>query len=187
MLMKQPPDHPSHDHSQWDDSLQDWLDGALNGADSAAFEAHLAHCGRCQQNLGDFEELDTALIDAAPPLELDATFDKRLFAQIDAIDESKRLEARRRLEQEWQQQMQTLTRNWRRTLAFVIPGIIGGMVLAMALVSWLDSSGITNNLVAQGAAELGGRSIDYLRLGITAVVGAAFGMLVAPWLARLAD
>lgn len=175
------------DHSKWDDSLQDWLDGALSTADGAAFEAHLAKCSHCQQNLGDFEELDTALIDSAPPLALDATFDKKLFAQIDAIDDSKRIEARRRLEQEWQQQMQALARNWRRTLAFVIPGVIGGIVLAMALLSWLDSSGVTSNLVAQGAAELGGGAIDYLRFGITAMVGAAFGMLVAPWLARLAE
>ncbi len=185
--MKQQPDI----HAKWDESLQEWLDGELNSADSAAFEAHLAHCGKCQQNIGDFQELDEALIDAAPPMQLNAEFDQKLFSQIDAIDESKRIEARRRLEQEWQQQLQTLARNWRRTLAFVIPGIIGGIVLAMALMSWLDSSGITNNLVAQGAqlgaAELGGRSLDYLRVGITAVVGGAFGMLVAPWLARLAE
>lgn len=185
--MNQQPDS----HEKWDDSLQEWLDGELNGPDSAAFEAHLAHCAKCQQNLGDFEELDEALLEATPPLALGAAFDQKLFAQIDAIDESKRIEARRRLEQEWQQQMQALARNWRRRLAFVIPGIIGGIVLAVALMSWLDSSGITNNLVAHGvelgAAELGGRSIDYLRVGITGVVGAAFGMLVAPWLARLAD
>ena len=180
--MKQP-----NEHAQWDDALQDWLDGELNDAESAAFEAHLAACGLCQRSLPEFEELDEALVESAPQLKLDANFDHALFAQIDAIDESRRLEARRRLEQEWQQQMQSLSRNWRRTLAFVIPGIIGGIVLAVALMSWLDSSGITSNLVAQGAAELGGRSIDYLRLGITAVVGGALGMVVAPWLARLAD
>ena len=185
--MTQPNDHSPNGHSQWDDALQDWLDGDLNDAQSATFEAHLAGCGLCQQNLPELEELDEALIEAAPSLKLDANFDRALFAQIDAIDESKRLEARRRLEQEWQQQMQSLARNWRRTLAFVIPGIIGGIVLAVALMTWLDSSGITNNLVAQGAAELGGRSIDYLRMAITAGVGAAFGALVAPWLARLAD
>src|SRR5690242_1959738 len=105
--MKQP-----NEHSQWDDTLQDWLDGELNDADSAAFEAHLAACGLCQRNLPEFEELDEALIEATPPLQLDAAFDRNLFAQIDAIDESKRLEARRRLEQEWQQQMQSLARNW---------------------------------------------------------------------------
>jgi anti-sigma factor RsiW len=180
--MKQP-----NDHTQWDDALQDWLDGELNDADSAAFEAHLAACGLCQRSLPEFEELDEALVEAAPPPQLSSDFDQNLLARIDAIDESKRLEARRRLELEWQQQMQSLSRNWHRTLAFVIPGIIGGIVLAVALMSWLDSSGITSNLVAQGAAELGGRSVDYLRLGITAVVGGAFGMVVAPWLARLAD
>ena len=180
--MKQP-----DEHSQWDDVLQDWLDGELNDAASAAFEAHLAACGRCQRSLPEFERLEEALVESAPQLKLDANFDQALLAQIDAIDESKRMEARRRLEQEWQQQMQSLKSNWRRTLAFVIPGIIGGIVLAMALVSWMDSSGITSNLVAQGAAELGSRSIDYLRLGITAGVGGAFGMLVAPWLARLAE
>jgi anti-sigma factor RsiW len=180
--MKQP-----NEHTQWDDALQDWLDGELNDANSAAFEAHLAGCGLCQGSLPEFEQLDEALVEATPPLQLDAAFDRNLFAQIDAIDENKRLEARRRLELEWQQQMQSLASNWRRTLAFVIPGIIGGIVLAVALMGWLDSSGITSNLVAQGAAEFGGRSIDYLRLGITSVVGGALGMVVAPWLARLAD
>jgi anti-sigma factor RsiW len=181
--MKQPPDS----HEKWDDSLQDWLDGELNGADTAAFEAHLAHCGKCQLNVGDFQELDQELAEASPPMELSGSFDQKLFAKIDAIDENKRIEARRRLEQEWQQQVQALARNWRRTLAFVVPGIIGGMVLAVALMTWLDSSGVTNSLVAQGAAEFGGQSINYLRIGITGVVGAAFGMLLAPWLARLAD
>lgn len=180
--MKQP-----NEHAQWDDALQDWLDGELNDAENAAFEAHMAACGLCQRNLPEFEALDEALVESAPQLKLDANFDRHLFAQIDAIDESRRLEARRRLEQEWQLQVQSLKRNWRRTLAFVIPGIVGGIMLAVALMSWLDSSGITSNLVAQGAAELGGRSIDYLRLGITAVVGGALGMIVAPWLARLAD
>ena len=184
--MKQVMTQPG-DHSHWQDSLQDWLDGELNDADSAAFEAHLAGCADCQSSLGEFEELDEALIEAAPALQLNTAFDQKLFAQIEVIDESKRAEARRRLEQELQEQLQDLARNWRRTLAFVIPGIVGGIVLAMALMSWLDSSGVTNNLVAQGAAELGARSIDYLRVGITAVVGAAFGTLVAPWLARLAD
>lgn len=182
--MKQP---TPNDHSKWHDSLQDWLDGDLDAADSAAFEAHLGDCALCQSSLDKLEELDAALIEAAPSMTLTAAFDEKLFARIDAIDESKRVEARHRLEQEWQEQLQALAHNWRRTLAFVIPGIIGGIVLAVALMSWLDASGVTSNLIAQGAAEFGVRSIDYLRVGITGVVGAAFGILVAPWLARLAE
>lgn len=185
------PGQPAGDHSRWDDSLQDWLDGDLSDADGAAFEAHLAECPRCQRNLADFETLDAALIAAAPPLEPGASFDQKLYAQIDAIDESERIEARRRLEQEWQEQIQSLRRNWRRTLALMLPGIVGGAVLAVALLSWLDSSGLTSNLIARGidlgGAELGSRSFDYLRLGVTAAVGAAFGMLLAPWLARMAE
>ena len=187
--MKQPPD-TSH-AQQWHDRLQDWLDGELTASESAFIEAHLAGCADCQQSMADFEQLDEALVGLTPPLRLTAAFDQSLFAQIDAIDDSKRIEARRKLEAEWQQQMHALSRNWRRTLAFVIPGVVAGIAIAFALMSWLDSSGLTNQLVAEGAAELGGKlggnSVDLLRIGMTTVVGAALGMLVAPWLARLAD
>lgn len=186
--MNQHPPQSSPAHSEeWDDQLQDWLDGELNGADSAAFEAHLAACDSCQQSLAALEKLDTALVAATPPLQLDQAFDQRLFARVETIDESKRAEARQRLELEWQQQMQALSRNWKRTLAFVIPGVIAGIALAFGLMAWLDSSGITSNLVAQGTAELGSGSGDLLRVALTGVIGAALGMLVAPWLARLAE
>lgn len=178
---------PSEHSLQWNDRLQDWLDGESNGAATAAFEAHLKTCAQCQQSVEELEQLDAALVEASPPLELNATFDARLLAQIDAIDDSRRAEARRRIEQEWQQQMRALSRNWRRTLAFVIPGVVAGIAIAFALTGWLDSSGVTSTLVAQGAAELGDGSTDFLRIGVTTVIGAALGMLVAPWLARLAD
>jgi anti-sigma factor RsiW len=179
---------PTRVHSEeWDGRLQDWLDGELNTADSAAFEAHLAGCGECQQTLEALEKLDRDLVAATPPMELDIAFDQRLFAQIDAIDEGKRAEARRRLEQEWQQELRALSRNWKRTLAFVIPGVIAGIAFAFAVLAWLDSSGVTSNLVAQGSAELGSGSTDLLRVSLTAIIGAALGTAVAPWLARLAD
>lgn len=177
---------PSHSE-EWDARLQDWLDGELNTAESAVFEAHLAGCGECQQTFEALQKLDEALVEASPPMELNQQFDQRLFAQIEAFDETKRIEARRRLEQEWQQQMQALSRNWRRTLAFVIPGVIAGIAFAFAVLAWLDSTGITSNLVAQGSAELGSGSTDLLRVGLTAFIGAALGLGVAPWLARLAD
>jgi anti-sigma factor RsiW len=186
--MNQLPEIPPSEHSlEWNERLQDWLDGELNGADTAAFEAHLTACAQCQQSVEEFEQLDTALIEASPPLQLNAAFDARLFAQIDTIDDSKRAEARRRIEQEWQQQIHALSRGWRRTLAFVIPGVVAGIAIAFALASWLDSSGMTSTLVAQGAAELGGGATDFLRIGVTAIIGAALGMLVAPWLARLVE
>lgn len=183
---KTPSFKPEHSE-EWDSRLQDWLDGELNTAESAVFEAHLAGCGECQQTVEALEKLDSALVVATPPMELDEAFDQRLFAQIGAIDESKRAEARRRLEQEWQEQMRALSRNWKRALAFVIPGVIAGIALAFAVMSWLDSSGVTNNLVAQGSAGLGTGSTDLLRMGLTGTIGAALGLAVAPWLARLAE
>jgi anti-sigma factor RsiW len=183
----QSPATPQVHSEEWDGRLQDWLDGELNAAESAVFEAHLASCGDCRQTLQALESLDEKLVAATPPLALDNAFDQRLFAQIEAIDENKRIEARRRLEQEWQQQMHALSRNWKRTLAFVIPGVIAGIAFAFAVLAWLDSSGVTSNLVAQGTAEFGGGSADLLRTGLTGFIGAALGMAVAPWLARLAD
>jgi len=183
---QRPSQLPQHHSEEWDARLQDWLDGELNTADNALFEAHLAGCGTCQQSLEALERLDEALVEASPPLQLDQAFDQGLFAQIEAIDDNKRAEARRLAEQEWQQQLQTLSRNWKRTLAFVIPGVIAGIALAFAVTAWLDSSGITNNLIAQGTAELGGSS-DMIRVGITALIGTSLGLLVAPWLARLAE
>lgn len=186
--MNQRPSQPPPQHSEeWDARLQDWLDGELNTADTAVFEAHLSGCGTCQQTLEALEKLDTALVEATAPMGLDKAFDQRLLAQIGAIDDSKRVEARRRLEVEWQQQMSALSRNWKRTLAFLIPGVVAGIALAFAVLAWFDSSGVTNNLVAQGSAELGAGSTDLLRMGITAFIGAALGLTVAPWLARLAD
>jgi anti-sigma factor RsiW len=182
--LSQPP--PTHSE-EWDGRLQDWLDGELNTAESAVFEAHLAGCGECQQTLEALEKLDEALVDATPPMELNQAFDQRLFARIEAFDETKRIEARRRAEQEWQQQLQALSRNWKRTLAFVIPGVIAGIAFAFAVLAWLDSSGVTGSLVAQGSAELGRGSTDLLRVGITGFIGTALGVAVAPWLARLAD
>ena len=183
---KLPPTAPGHSE-QWDGRLQDWLDGELNTAENAVFEAHLAGCGECQQTVEALQNLDAALVEATPPMELNQAFDERLFARIEAFDETKRIEARRRLEQEWQQQMQALSRNWKRTLAFVIPGVIAGIAFAFAVLAWLDSTGVTSNLVAQGSAELGSGSTDLLRVGLTGFMGAALGVGVAPWLARLAD
>ena len=66
-------------------------------------------------------QLDRSLRSAAPRLALDDAFDAKLFAQIDAIDDSKRAEARQRIEQELQQNLQALARGWRRALLFIVP------------------------------------------------------------------
>jgi anti-sigma factor RsiW len=175
---------PEH-HLEWNDRLQDWLDGDLADAEAPVFTAHLADCTLCQQRLADFEQLENVL--QAPRLSLDAAFDARLFAQIDAIDETQRAAARQKVEQELQQNLRALTRNWRRTLAFIVPGIIGGMALAFALMGYFDASGLTGKVVAEGASELGSQSANLVHAVFIAITGASIGGVMAGWLAKAAD
>jgi anti-sigma factor RsiW len=179
--------HEQQHQLEWNDRLQDWLDGDLGSVDATAVEAHLAQCSLCSAQIESFSELDRTLLSAAPRLSLDDSFDQRLFARIDTIDESKRAQARQRLEQELQQNLRELSRGWRRTLAFMIPGVIAGIALAFALTTWLDDTGLTRTLAMQGASQFGGQSSDVIQLALTTLLGAGLGLVVARWLASAAD
>lgn len=168
---------------EWNDRLQDWLDGDIDGTDSAAVESHLADCGICQQQLAAFEALDKELFSAAPAPGLSAGFDQRLFAQIDAIDETQRAAARRRAEEELQENLRALSRGWRRTLAFIVPGVVGGIALALTLASYLDSSGVAGQIAAEGA-QLGGNA-NLIQTLVIAAMGAGIGGLMAGWMAGI--
>src|SRR5262245_28922989 len=98
---------------EWNDRLQDWLDGEPD----AAFEAHLGGCARCQAQLEKMQALDEALHEGLPALTPSASFDARLFEKIDEIDEKKQLAARESAQHELQQNLQSLRRGWRRALA----------------------------------------------------------------------
>ena len=143
---------------EWNDRLQDWLDGDIDGTDSAAVESHLADCGICQQQLAAFEALDKELFSAAPAPGLSAGFDQRLFAQIDAIDETQRVAARRRAEEELQENLRALSRGWRRTLAFIVPGVVGDAVSAW--VAGRCRGAVVGLLVGAVSGWLPGRGSD---------------------------
>lgn len=174
------------EHQVWEERLQDWLDGELQEQDTLLLQAHLEQCAQCREQLQAWQRLDAQLQAALPPLRLDAAFDARLFAQIDSSDEQQRLQLRQQLEREHELQREALMRRWRRSLALVIPGMLGGVAVALSLASWMDSSGATIAL-AQGAAELSHTSAPWTGSALTAALGAAVGALMAPWLARLAD
>ena len=172
---------------EWNDRLQDWLDGDLDAADAAALQAHLAGCPACRARADELQALDRSLRSAAPRLALHDAFDAELFAQIDAVDESKRAEARQRIEQELQQNLQALARGWRRALLFIIPGVIAGVALAFALTWWMADAGVMRALIAQSAAEFGPGSSGQVQLIATTVLGAALGGLIARWLATVVE
>ncbi|HEX2494544.1 MAG TPA: zf-HC2 domain-containing protein [Steroidobacter sp.] len=170
----------------WSDRLQDWLDGNEEAAERAAVEAHLADCEQCRAQLAEFQELDAALQSTAKPIALTEAFEARLFARVDVIDEAQRAAARERAEQEWRDSLSALSRNWRRTLAFVIPGVIGGIVLAFALTSYFVASDMGEPLL-ESAQTLGRLDTHFIQSLLTTVFGAAVGAGVARWLASVAE
>jgi anti-sigma factor RsiW len=172
---------------QWNDRLQDWLDGELNAADTAALRAHMANCAECRQRADELQALDRSLSSAAPRVALNDSFDAKIFAQLDAIDETQRAEARRRLEQELQQNLHALARGWRRALLFVVPGVIAGVALAFALAGWLDTGGVMRALIVESAAEFGTDNSGQVRLIVMTVLGAGLGGLIARWLATVVE
>ena len=84
----QPADAPAH-HLEWNDRLQDWLDGDLDAADAAALRSSPRRLRRLSQRAPMSCRHSIAAC-AAPPraLALDDAFDAKLFAQIDAIDDT---------------------------------------------------------------------------------------------------
>lgn len=170
--------NPAEHHLEWNDRLQDWLDGDIDPADGDSFETHLRDCPLCQQRVEEFSTLETALFAANPAPSLSDSFDARLFGQIDSVNEAQRAAARQRIEQELQENLQALSRSWRRTWAFVIPGMIGGAVLAFALIGSLDAADV--------AARLGANT-GSLQAILTGLMGAAIGGFMSGWLAKVAD
>jgi anti-sigma factor RsiW len=178
----------AHEHElAWNDRLQDWLDGDLDAADTAALQAHMADCPMCRARADELQALDQSLRSAAPRLALNDAFDAKIFAQIEAIDDSKRAEARKRIEQELQQNLQALARGWRRALLFIVPGVVAGVALAFALSWWLTDAGVMRALIAQSAAEFGSNNSGAVQLIATTLLGAGLGGLIARWLATVVE
>ena len=176
------------DHDlKWNEQLLSWLDGDLDAAAAAAFRAHSASCRRCRQQLQALAQLDKSLATALPRIALNAEFDRRVLARIDSIDDGKRAAARQRAEQELQDNLRSLSRNWRRTLGLVIPGVIAGIALAFALTGWFNDTGITQAVAAESASELGRSTSGLVQMLLTGIVGAGIGLAVARWLAAAAD
>jgi anti-sigma factor RsiW len=170
----------------WNDQLQDWLDGELDSSARAQLDTHVASCASCQAKLRQFERLDDALQAATPPIALDSSFDARLFAQIDEADEARRAAAREQVQAEIQTELQLLARNWRRTLGAIIPGVIAGIALAFALAIYFDTADWARALADQSAGEIGRTNALFIHALLTSGIGAAIGYVVARWLTPMA-
>jgi len=169
---------------EWNDALQDALEGELTPAARASFDAHLQSCEICQEQLAELERVDAALVAALPRLTLDDAFERRLLATIDSSDERARAAKRRQAEREIDRARQALARDWRRNLVIVVPSIIAGLVLAYSLSTYFSGSELMRTLIEEGAARLGRDAAGIMRMAVTSVIGAGIGLTIARWLAR---
>ena len=171
------------DHDlEWNDRLQDWLDGDLAADERAAVEAHLSACDACKEQLALLRTLDASLIAAAPRLSLDESFDARLFERISSVDETRRAADRERVRQELEADLTKLARDWRHTLAIVLPSVLAGIVLAFGLAAYFDTAEWMQAFTARSAGEIGVLNATHLHLLLTSAVGAVTGYVIARWL-----
>jgi anti-sigma factor RsiW len=124
----------STDHLDWDERLQDWIDGDRDPSASAALEAHIAGCARCLARRSAFRAVDSALSRGVPRQALSADFDRVLLERIDRIPVSDRAAARARLEQAWQAELGAFSRQWRAALrSMILNALLAAGLLAAFL------------------------------------------------------
>jgi anti-sigma factor RsiW len=163
---------------EWNDRLQDLLDGDAEGPDRATLEAHVAGCARCRAQFARLKKLDAILrarIDEPP---LSPSFDREVYARINALDTQARARARRRIERELQENLETLAQGRRRGLLSMLGGAVAGSALAFALITWADQSGIANAIVG-AASRAGAGEPGILHTLLTIMIGATIGAAVS--------
>jgi anti-sigma factor RsiW len=166
---------------EWNDQLQDLLDGDVTGAERAALESHVAGCARCRAQFAKLKKLDALLrakIDAPTP---GPSFDQQVFARINAFDTHAREKARRRIDRELKDNLELLSRGWRRGMISALAGAIAGLAVAVALLTWADQSGATTAAIS--AASTGfGSDANFMHVAVTLLIGAGLGAAVSRWL-----
>lgn len=176
------------DHElEWSDRLQDLVDGELTPLEHATVEAHLQSCSSCKAQLEALRTLDAELSDAMPSVALDPRFDERLLGHIDSADEARLAAERKRIQAELESDLARLAKEWRRTLAIIVPGVLAGIALAFGLAEYFDTAEWMRSLTAQSAGEIGSANATYLHVVLTSALGGAIGYIVARWLSTAAD
>lgn len=175
-----------HHDSTWTDRLLDLLDGDVDASERSAIESHVATCTRCRAHYARLKQLDAKLAVSLDAPRLDPSFDRQVFARIEALDARQRDLARRQADREFQQNLQLLARRWRRGVVYLIGGAVAGIALAFALLSWAEAAGVADRVL--GSMDgFGSENVDVLRTLLTGMIGAAIGGGISRWLADTID
>ena len=137
-------------HLDWDERLQDWIDGDLAPSDSASLEAHVAGCALCQTRANALRALDTTLLDTLSREALSADFDRSLLGHIDLVPRPDRAAARARIEQAWQAEAGAFSRQWRTSLRSMILNALlaAGLLTAFLtrLPGWVSGARLSDQI-----------------------------------------
>jgi anti-sigma factor RsiW len=166
---------------EWNDRLQDLLDGDVAGPDRAVLETHVAGCARCRAQFAKLKKMDALLHARIDEPVLSPAFDQQVYARINALDTQARDRARRRIDRELQENLELLSQGRRRGLLSMLGGAVAGVALAFALITWADQTGIANAVVG-AASRVGAGQPGVLHTLVTIVIGATIGAAVSRWL-----
>jgi anti-sigma-K factor RskA len=144
------------DHLAPHPDLAGYVLGALDPAERAAFEAHLADCDACRAEVAELEALPAMLEAAAPPVEVPPDLHERTFAAIERAADGE-LAGRRRRRLAWTVATVAAAAVFALGLVAGFSGLLGqrGTVATVALASPVGGA-------AHGSARLrrdGGRLI----------------------------
>jgi anti-sigma factor RsiW len=178
--------------AQWQERLQDAVDQALSPAEMLQVQAHLTACPICttahQQLLAVDQRLRNEF--AAPPMP-SAHFEQRLFANIAAVELSKRNEARQSEQQAFEVRMARLRGGWRELAHFHLGNVIGCIATVAAVGTAVVS--MWPNLTSQVSTELASaEQLAWLPHGWasflpTTVIASAAIAVAAIWITRRLD
>jgi anti-sigma factor RsiW len=139
----------SASHFDWDERLQDWIDGDLDPAASAELEAHITGCDSCQARLRAFRAVDAALSGSLTRQTLPASFDCAVLERVHGAAKAGRAAARARLEQAWQAEIGAFSRQWRTALRSMILNALLATALLAAFLTRLPGWAPTVRLTDQ--------------------------------------
>jgi anti-sigma factor RsiW len=170
-----------HHDFEWNDRLQDLIDADVVGSARAATEAHIATCKRCRSQFTKLKKLDALLQSRVERPGPGASFDQQVFARINAFDAQARETARRRADRELKDNLERLSNDWRRRLFGVAGGATAGAALAVALIGWMNQSGLANALVGAASNSIGSGHTSTLHTFVMLAIGATVGAVVSRW------
>lgn len=121
---------------EWEEKLQDSIDGDLDPGESVALNQHIAGCTACQAQRDALQALDAALAQSLLKETLSESFDHRVLERV-STERADQATALARVEHEWQAHRAALSRQWRNALRSMILNTLAGVALLVTLLRTL--------------------------------------------------